>query len=392
MNRRQFLAAATVTGSATVAGCFGALDDDDGEPAPRNPELDVVDDINTAIGLTNTAALALDRAATNFEDPGAIEFDEDEPRKRLDAARDALDDAESQDDGTHADDIELARSYATVVEALLDMFVELIDGASELEASSDEFDTEDVDELRTSIDAAREPVDRALDARTAGTEVREELDDDRLVELDAELESILDGLDELGAFTGGFDSLTAGYVELLDGVEEVVEAGEAFENEQFDRARDEFERATVAFESAATTFEDGEPEAPEDLSDEFERAIDRSGSLTQLSTAHESMLDGRDSLDDGQAEFENENFDAAEREFETAESAFADAEADLADDPRPEGEFDSEFEQARCRSEYLVTAAEEFSVAAHAADRGDFLEAEGRFEAGEQELDRVSEC
>ncbi|QSG01623.1 hypothetical protein [Natranaeroarchaeum sulfidigenes] len=390
MERRRFLAAAGVGVTGPLAGCTGVLDD---ETAPeRNPANEVTDNIRTAVGLANTAALSLDSVETDFEDPDRIEFDENEPRDRLAEARTALDDAEADDDGSHETEIVAAQAYVGIVESMIEMFVELLDSASELADSDESFDPDDIDRLRESITGARDPIERAVSARTAGSEYRDSADESTLTDLDAEFETVTDGFDELVAFTDGFDVLTTGYATLLDGVEYVETAQEQFSAEEYDDARGGFADATAAFDAANSTFTDGRSDAHEELDGEFDRATGRSDSLFRLSSSHESMLDGRELLEDGKAEFENEDFEAASAAFSGAQEEFTAASEALDAEPRPDGEFDAEFDQAQCRADNLGEAAEEFAAAADAADQGDFVEADQRFEDGEDALEAAENC
>ncbi len=390
MERRRFLAVAGVGVTGTLAGCTGVLDD---EAVPeRNPGNEVADNIRTAVGLANTAALSLDRAGTEFDSPEAIEFDEDEPRDRLVEGRSALDDAEAADDGSREDDIAAVRAYIGIVESMIGMFVELLDGATELADSDESFEPDEIDRLRTSITSARDPIERAVSARASGVEYRDSADEVVLRALDAEFETVTDGFAELVSFTDGFDALTAGYATLLDGVEYVDTAQEQFSAEEYDDARGGFADATAAFDAANSTFTGGRSDAHEELDGEFDRATGRSDSLRRLSASHESMLDGRDSLLAGKEEFESENFSAASDAFSEAGTEFASASDELEADPQPDGEFDSEFDQARCRAENLAESAEEFEAAADAADQGNFVEADQRFQNGEDALEAAENC
>lgn len=392
MQRRRFLAAGGVGASGLLAGCTDVLGDDDDSVPERDPANEVADSIATAVGLTNTAALSLDSVDTDFEDPEQIEFDEDEPRDRLDAARTALEDAEAADDGSREGDIVAVRSYIELVESMLDMFVALLAGGSELADSDESFDPDEIEQLRESIDRAREPIERAVSARSTGVDRLTSVDESVLAALDAEFETVADGFAELESFTDGFDALTAGYGTLLDGVEHVDTAQAQFEAEEYDGARDGFGDATAEFDAANVTFTDGRPDAHEELNGEFDRATGRSDSLVRLSSSHESMLDGRELLVEGQEEFEEENFAAASAAFSGAQEEFTAASEELDAEPQPDGEFEVEFEQARCRAANLSESADEFAAAADAAERGDLVEAEQRFEDGEEALDAVTDC
>ncbi|MCL9813550.1 hypothetical protein [Natranaeroarchaeum aerophilus] len=391
MERRRFLAAGGVGASGLLAGCTDVLGDDDSVPE-RDPANEVADSIATAVGLTNTAALSLDSVDTGFEEPDTIEFDEDEPRDRLTEARTALEDAEADDDGSRETEIAAVRAYIGIVESMIDMFVELLDGASELSDSDESFDPDDIDRLRGSITAARDPIERAVSARTAGSEHRDSADESALTDLDAEFKTVTDGFDELVSFTDGFDVLTTGYATLLDGVEYVETAQDQFSAEEYDDARVGFADATAAFDTANSTFSDGQSDAHEELDGEFDRATGRSDSLIRLSSSHESMLDGRELLEDGKEEFENEEFGAASAAFSGAQEEFTAASEELDAEPQPEGEFDAEFNQAQCRADNLGEAADEFAAAADAADQGNFIEADQRFENGEDALEAAENC
>lgn len=392
MDRRGFFAAAGVLASGTLAGCTDVLGDDDGTTPERDPANEVTDGINTAIGLANTAALSLDAIDLQFEDPAAIEFDATEPHDRLDRARTALDDAEAADDGSRSDDIAAAREYVGLVASMVEMLAELLDGATELGDAEETFDPESVEQLQSSLDAAREPVERAVSARETGVEHRDAAAADLLATLDAEFETVAEGFTELVAATDGFDTLTAGYNTLLDGVEYADTAQTLFESEEYEGARDTFGDATGAFESARATFEDGRADAHEELSTELDRATARSDSLTRLSASHERMIEGREPLIDGRDEFEDGNFDAAGAAFADAHGIFTDAETRLEADPAPPEEFDTQFEQARCRASNLRISAEEFAAAVDAAESGDLREADSRSRAGQDALDSVANC
>ncbi|GAA0667036.1 hypothetical protein ACFQDG_09075 [Natronoarchaeum mannanilyticum] len=392
MDRRRFISTLAATGAtASLAGCSNPLSGD-GSPPERDPENAVMDKLYTAVGELNTAALALGTVSSDIQNPADVEFDASEPRGRIETARAALDAAEEADSGSFETEIEQARTYADAIEAIVDAFVELLDGAAALSTLEGEFDPDALGAVEDALEESRDPLETAVSESEAASTAVENADADVLSELDAEIERVADAVSELVGFSQGLDGLSRGYRQLVDGVDDITTAQQGFDDENYDESGTAFENARSHFGDARSTFESGSEAAPDQLDDRFGRALERSDSLVALSGGYATLLDGMDDLETGRQQSENEEYAAAEESFAAAGTAFADADETFDMKPSPEGEFDARFDTAGCRSGHFVDAASSLEEAAAAAADGDFLTARNKREEGRQQVQEARNC
>jgi|GEM_PF-2340704 len=392
MDRRRFISTLAATGAtASLAGCSNPLSDDGSTPE-RDPENAVMDELYTAVGELNTAALALGTVSSDIQNPAGVEFDESEPRARIDTARTALDAAEEADSGSFETEIEQARTYADAIESIVNAFVALLDGAADLSTIDGEFDPDALGGVEDALEESRDPLETAVSESDAASTAVENADEDILSDLDAEIGRVADAVSELSGFAEGLDGLSQGYQQLVDGVDDITAAQQGFADENYDESGTAFENARSHFGDAHSTFESGSEAAPDQLDDRFGRALERSDSLVALSGGYATLLDGMGDLKTGQTQFENEEYAAAEESFAAAGTSFADADETFDTKPSPEGEFDGRFETARCRSGHLVDASASLEEAAAAADNGDLLTARSKAEEGRQQVEDARNC
>lgn len=392
MDRRRFISTLAATGAtASLAGCSNPLSDDGSTPE-RDPENAVMDELYTAVGELNTAALALGTVSSDIQNPADVEFDESEPRERIDTARTALDAAEEADSGSFETEIEQARTYADAIESIVDAFVALLDGAADLSSLEGDFDPDALGDVRTALEESRDPLETAVSESDAASTAVENADEAVLNELDAEIGRVADAVSELSGFSEGLNGLSKGYRQLVDGVDDITTAQQGFADENYDESGAAFENARGHFGDARNTFESGSESAPDQLDDRFGRALERSDSLVALSGGYGTLLDGMGDLQTGQTQFENEEYAAAEESFAAAGTSFADADETFDTKPAPEGEFDGRFETARCRSGHLVDASGSLEEAAAAADGGDLVRARSKAEEGRQQVEDARNC
>ncbi len=392
MERRRFISTLAATGAtASLAGCSNPLSDGGSTPE-RDPENAVMDELYTAVGELNTAALALGTVSSDIQNPADVEFDESEPRDRIETARAALDAAEEADSGSFETEIEQARTYADAIEGIVDAFVELLDGAADLSSLDGEFDPDALGDVEDALAESRDPLEAAVSESDAASTAIENADEAVLNELDAEVERVADAVAELSGFAVGLDSLRQGYQQLVDGVGDITTAQDGFDEENYDESGTAFENARSHFGDAQSTFESGSEAAPDQLDDRFGRALERSDSLVALSGGYATLLDGMSDLETGQKKFEKEEYAAAEESFAAAGTSFEDADATFDTKPAPEGEFDGRFETARCRSGHLVDASGSLEEAAAAADSGNLVRARSKAEEGRQQVEDARNC
>ena len=391
MDRRRFISAFAATGaSASLAGCSNPLSS--GSTPERDPENAVMDELYTAVGELNTAALALGTVSSDIQNPSDVEFDASKPRARIETARGALDAAAEADSGSFETEIAQARTYADAIESIVDAFVALLDGAAELSGLDGEFDPDALGNIEDALEESREPLATAVSASDDAATAVENADADVLTELDAEVQRVSDAVAELVGFAEGLDGLSLGYQQLVDGVDDVTVAQQEFDDAAYDASRTAFEDARGHFGEARSTFQSGSEAAPEQLDERFGPALERSDSLVSLSGGYTTLLDGMDNLKTGQQQSRNEEYAAAEESFAAAGTAFEDAAATFDTKPKPEGEFDGRFDTADCRSGHLVEAADALEEAAAAADGGNLVRAQRKREEGQQLVDDARNC
>ncbi|QRV16778.1 hypothetical protein JMJ58_07905 [Haloterrigena salifodinae] len=336
MNRRQYL---TRTGIplATLVATAGCLDDLPGSASSGN-SVAVADrtgdrELDRAVGELNEAALAL-FAADDFEAPTDVEFDPDEPTERIESARTHLETAADELGDDRESEIELLRTYAAVLERLVDV----------TETVTDETLEED---LQTVFEAI-------------GGDDDESGDDDTAADDNDDLEAASETIDER---TGEFAAAETKHAEAAADVE------------SFDEA---FERLVRI--------------DPAELADGVATLGDAVASLVTLGDGLESLLGGYEGLQTGREHMENREYGKAETAFGNAESTLETATTTFEEDEEPPSGIAEHVETATCQSEHLADAAGSFEEWAIAASDGDRFAAQNHKEAGEQALEDARNC
>ena len=358
MNRRQYL---TRTGIplATLVAMAGCLDDLPGSDSSGD-SVAVADrtgdrELDRAVGELNEAALAL-FAADDFEEPTDVEFDPDEPTERIESARTHLETAADELDDDRESEIELLRTYAAVLERLVDV----------TETVTDETLEED---FKTAFEAIGDDDAADDDDGTDG-----ETDDGLADNTD---DSAGDGSDGEADADDDLEEASATIDERTDefAVAETNHAEAAADVESFDEA---FERLVRI--------------DPAELADGVATLGDAVASLVTLGDGLESLLGGYESLQTGREHMENQAYGKAETAFGNAESTLETATATLEEDEEPPGGIAEHVETATCQSEHLADAAASFKQWAIAASNGEPVAAQNHKEAGEQSVDAASDC
>ncbi|WP_265109596.1 hypothetical protein [Halosolutus halophilus] len=281
MDRRRYLARAGGLGViAVAAGCLASdSDGTDRAAADRTGERA----LERAVGKLNQAALALGEDLDGVEDPVEASFDADEPRDLIATAREHLGTAATALDDDRRPDVAELRSYADVLEGLVDVADTIADDAL----------ADDVETVTAAIaeDGRIEDAIRIVDERNAdlhGASDRldeaesdlETLDADRLDELSiVDLEEIENGVAALDGVLSSMLTLGSGYETMLDGYESLEGGGAAAEDGNYEGAADEFEAAESAFGTSRADFDDGVADAPSGLVSYFETARCQSEAL-----------------------------------------------------------------------------------------------------------------
>ncbi|NUC73793.1 hypothetical protein HTZ84_16045 [Haloterrigena sp. SYSU A558-1] len=331
MNRRQYLMRTGIPLAALVATA-GCLDDLPGS-ASSGDSVAVADrtgdrELDRAVGELNEAALAL-FAADDFEEPTDVEFDPAEPTERIESARTHLETAAAELDEDRESEIELLRTYAAVLERLVDVTETVTDETLEAD-------------LQTVFEAVGDGDDES------------EADDDD--DLEAASETIDERTDEFA-------------------VAETNHAEAAAAVESFDEA---FERLVRI--------------DPAELEDGIAALGDAVASLVTLGDGLESLLGGYEGLQTGREHMENREYGKAETAFGTAESTLGTATTTFEEDEDPPGGIADHVETATCQSEHLADAAGSFEEWAIAASNGDPVSAQNHKEAGERSVEAAGDC
>ncbi|ELZ23071.1 hypothetical protein C477_03120 [Haloterrigena salina JCM 13891] len=333
MNRRQYLTRTGIPLAALVATA-GCLDDLPGSDS-SDDSVAVADrtgdrELDRAVGELNEAALAL-FAADDFEEPTDVEFDPDEPTERIESARTHLETAADELGDDRESEIELLRTYAAVLERLVDV----------TETVTDE-----------TLEADLQAVFEAIGGDDAADDADSDNDDD----LEAASETIDERTDEFA-------------------VAETKHAEAAADVESFDEA---FERLVRI--------------DPAELEDGVAALGDAVASLVTLGDGLESLLGGYEGLQTGREHMENREYGKAETAFGNAESTLETATTTFEEDEEPPGGIAEHVETATCQSEHLADAAGSFEEWAIAASDGDRFAAQNHKEAGEQALEDARNC
>jgi len=394
MDRRGYLRYLGVAGTGSLAGCslLGGKRGQSGEAF----RLRSSDHLAIAVGNLNVVALAV-RGLQRSDDPRTATFDQAGPRKRLDAAREAIAGAEGSPDEVEPADVTAVRTYATVLEEIVDAIVELLSASRTLEEAKETLRGAD-----TAVATAREPLDRARTASASAVEHRDRAviasdsaDSDRLAALDAEFGTVRDGLETLSGYVTGVDGLSRGYGRYLDGVEAVQRANDAVADESFGEASDAFDRAKGSFDAAEARFAGTLPDVPDPVAAELAVGRQRSLVLGRLSTGYVSLLDGRSKLDTAVTAYERREFDAARQAVLDGQQAARragdqfDSAGAVATD-----EFDDRLETANRRArdlESLSVGYVELISASESLREGEDTLLKGTYATADQALGSASE-
>jgi hypothetical protein len=288
-----------VAGAGSLAGCslLGGKTGQSGEEF----RLRSSDHLAIAVGNLNVVALAV-RELQDSGDPRTATFDQAGPRERLEAAREAIADAEGSSNEVEPADVTAVTTYATVLAATVDAIVDLLSASQALEEGK-----ETLRDADTAVGTAREPLDRARTASTSAVEHRDRAvtasdsaDSDRLAALDAEFGTVRDGLATLSGYVTGVDGLSRGYVSLLDGRSNLDAAATAYERREFDAARQAVLDGQRAARRAGDQFDSAGAVATDEFDDRLETASRRASALASLSAGYVSLIDASESFREGE--------------------------------------------------------------------------------------------
>lgn len=404
MGRREFLRRSLAAATVGLAGCsaFGGSEDVD-----ENYEPDVEDNLATAVGQLNKAALAVSefQDGTGDGDDGVESrtFDAEGPRERISAAREAITAAEENASDEQEADVSAVTNYADGVEGTVDSVVNVTTAGDHLEQARELLDSENGSEGTDEIDT--EAASAALaDATAASAEARsvhdtaatalEEADGERLAELDAEYDALVSGLETLFEFVVGVDGLAVGYDGQVDGIASLQTAQDRVDAEEFDAASQSFSDAQTAFTDSATAFTDVQQQAAADLQNDLTEGDERSRALEHLSAGYVSLLDSREHVLSAEAAIGGETDDSA-RPSLTAGSEDASAAAQQFADGAGirEGEFGEEFQTAQDRATAMTALVDGYTSVLDAREHIQTAEnqiGEGESAAIQSSLDEAS--
>lgn len=305
MHRRTFVGISTTVLSSTVAGCSSTIRDednpsaDDSEEQPSNngsgpvgPE-DAVEHYDSAIEL-------LDKNRADFEEVRQqllleeenIDFSASTIISRTTEARNKLDSAAREDDGSLEDEIETLRRVATYQETLADYNSEYLKLTRLINAGIDSYSESQYQPAIDSLESARQQIDPT---RSALEDVDEKLDSVReaaeIAEMSDEfIESLLVAADdnaEIREELEWLEQIIPARLREIRG-ERAFESGTtAFENERYTAASSQYSDAETYFASAETELTQLDVEEVtryiESLVDDSDRLSCRYGYMTNAS-------------------------------------------------------------------------------------------------------------
>jgi len=291
MKRRRYLQAVGAVGAVGIAGCSGGGggDGDGGDEDGEDDPVDTADrgpayHIDVAVGELNTAAIALADYQERFRegDDGDFEFDAERQGERIGTARESL--AAAEEGGPDQEQtarIEGLRAAANALQAA--------SGAiGELRGASDELETVDPAVRDRNFSTARRrlsaPADRVSSVDQSVSSTRgsiEQLDAERMNATNLRFSELRDGVRELDALVGSFDTLLTGYDAMIAAGETLQEGRTQFDAREYQSARESLAEADRQVGDARSAFQAGRSDAPERLQGRFDTALCQSGRLSR---------------------------------------------------------------------------------------------------------------
>lgn len=313
MQRRRYLRTVGALAAAGIAGCSsdgsGGDGDDDGTGGDGGTaERGAAYHVDVAVGELNTAAIALADYQQRFGegDDEAIQFDADRQNERLATAREALDAAAG------ADPTEEQSARIEGLRTAADAIAAASAAVPDLRSATDDLD--DVEpairdrEFSTARDRLSAPMDTVASVADSVSDAAGRLDGlpaDRMDATNLRFSELRDGISELSALVGSFDTLLSGFDALIGAGESIQTARSQFDDGAYDDARASLEEAGEQAGTATAEFESGIEDAPERLRPRFETAACQSGHLAdaieQLDAAARTAAEGGDASDERQA-------------------------------------------------------------------------------------------
>lgn len=286
MNRRQYLRAGTALACcATSAGCLDKLDaavgSNDDESVDNVPDRTGERALARSVGRLNEAALALD-VGSDLE-AGAVEFDPEGPREHITAAREFLDTAAEELGSDRRPDIDELRSYASVLETLVDVTATVTDNRleSDIDAVSAAIRDGQIEEASTTVDDLVRTFEEAEQRFGTAESNLEVLDGDRLEALSVvDLEKVESGMSALGGVLASMVALVTALESTLGGYDSLERGKNRADDGAYESAKGAFTEAESAFTASTTTLEGGRDGAPAALESYFERGLCRNEHLT----------------------------------------------------------------------------------------------------------------
>lgn len=309
--RRRFLLG---LGAGVTAGLAGCLGDDSEDDATGDPDDDGVD-VERAGSSIEEAKDHLADAATMLADEEAQSGDPEEIGNTLDDAKAALDEALEYADHDQSAEIsfllDVTRWLRQTTVALASFHV----WNRQFKIATSYREEGSYDEALDTLEDATESIAGADRARSQAVEDYEDLDEDRLGDLEeVNHEAVAAWLenDLRDGVTSG-TILTDGFSEMVPAFRDLRAAIEAWDAEDWTTARDLFADARDQFTLAEATLEDAEEESPPDLQEDVVELTDLAGSFAEASDHYQAAMAAKQ---DGDEERYNEEIAAAEAALE----------------------------------------------------------------------------
>lgn len=309
MNRRAVLKAGILASTSVLAGCSS-----DSSSGP---------DAETAQEHLEEAGLALENAGEEIQSESA-KFEESEFQDGgvdiktaringyLETASSELDEAEKYANEEQRELIDIGREYVSFATKTVDFLDTFAEGYSQTFTGFTYFESERYEDAVTELETAESSLAEAGDLLTVTQSRAEELNTEKLTELESvEIQSLGSTLEDADELVTALGSMVTGFISISSGMIDFTEAGTHLENEQYSDAEETFRSASDDFSAAESTFRSEEDTAPTEVKSTFIEMTCYSESLKDASTHFANAAEAT----------QNRNQDRAESEVGAAEEA-----------------------------------------------------------------------
>lgn len=255
MNRRTFIATATTVAGPALAGCSGGGSNGGGTETPATES----DHEQAREALREASDDLRDAESVLTRNQDLASFDPGQVTRRVDAARDHLDEARNLAGDELGPEINHLEATADLFENFALFVGHLGDATETLEVVNSLASAERIEEARTELSSASDSLqsagERFDDVNSALDDMETaDLDDDEQFEI-ADTRERVAGME---AHLEGLRIVLDAYGPYLDGLAAFHEASQHSENEEFEAAAEDFQTAHQHFTAASDVLSEGE--------------------------------------------------------------------------------------------------------------------------------------